>query len=819
MIRTESIDFHSHLPPYRSLLNPNARYDYKTHKLIPLSQNDLNFLHSIFKNGGRSTPLLLGNTNKNNNNNNNNKYKNRHYPSDSISRNGSQYSQQQKQNQNQCSLQSKSRSRFNNSSSYYYSQSRFGEQQDSKSSQFMGDIEDNSSNSIINSNDIPPSTASSSSSIKSNSTSNFIFANNNRNNHQSTPFKMKYRSLLNDVGRTISLRLSNSNLIANSLQHSSGINSVSRSSTILGNAKFTSITNIKELPIEILDYIFYFIDEKSDYKNCLFTCKLFYCMSKPYYYENLEFTSTYRFAQFISYLRLNSEIGQYVKKIDLSGIKPGYDEDAENEANHYNDIIGENDEDEIVSLPSNKTLAGWRDWKFKNNPLYTIHPSPNALSKTRSNASYSQLSIVSSKSNSSQKSSSSKKFSKPFKYLKSKKRRRAFNNGPKTRKTPRLEYLKLPPNSIPTGSDKISTPHPLINKFLLNYSTSKDVPIGYVLHLINLCPNITSLNLGNLSLSTDYEISRTSIHKYQNFDLMNNHPKDLLTKIDNCMKFDGLDTLCSFDGNSIFNSHHLFSFKPHGSNVSTASSIYSVTTFTKPIRKYNSLLPPLPQTVSDISYLNKGDGKVYLSDLNLKSINNSYLKKKDESEVLRAITRNYGKRVLSYNYGLNQQQPQHQQQPIDADISGNLRYLNLSSMIWLNRTLIENFLKKLLTRRSNNLLAYGFYDNDEFSNYDMNDGSGEDLLNSDINSLSSESDSEDENNKVQPIVYKQDLIIDLTDSGMYKNLLWAKKLDLNTLEGCKLAKKIICNELKTPFEEFMIRERNRRGRLGENYLA
>ncbi|KAI5963793.1 COS111 [Candida pseudojiufengensis] len=815
MIKAESIDFHHHLPPYRSLLNPNARYDYRTHQLIPLSQNDLNFLHSIFRNGGRSTPLLLNGDNQSNKNNsknnynNNNKYKNNSFTNDNINRNNSQYNRQNHQ-QSQRPL---SRSRFNNANSNYCYQSSQRDNEDDINGHMLHDCGSN-----VNTTDLPPSTASSSSSIKSGSTSNFLFANNNRNN-QSTPFKMKYRSLLNDVGRTISLRLSNSNLIANTIQHSSTIGSISRSSTILGTAKQPTVDNIINLPIEVLDYIFYFVDDKSDYKSCLFTCKLFYHMAKPYCYENLEFTSTYRFAQFISYLRLNSEIGQFVKKIDLSGIKPGYDGDAEIEESQINETNGETDTIETEISPSNKVYAGWRDWKFKNNPLYTNHPSPNALSKIRSNASNSQVSIVSSKSNSSQKSSSSKKFAKPFKYFKSRKRSRPFNSGrPKTRKTPRLEYLKLPPNAAVSGSDKYSTPHPYINKFLLNYSTSKDVPIGYILHMINLCPNVTSLNLGNLSLSTDYEITRSTIHKYQNFDLMNNYPKDLLSKIENCSKFDGINNLVNSEVNNIFNSHHLFTFKPHASNVSTSSSIYSVTTFSKPIRKYNSLLPPLPQTLSDISYLNKGDKKVYLSDLNLKSINNTYLKKLDEVEVLRAITRNHGKRVLSYNYDMNQQQ-----QPIDADVSGSLKYLNLSSMIWLNRTLIEKFLKKLLTKRSNNLTAYGFYDNDEFSKFGKHDYDGEEDKDHEFqsdNESESDSDSdEDEENKIEPIVYKQDLIIDLTDSGMYKNLLWAKILNFNTLEGCKLAKKIICNELKTPFEEFMIRERNRRGRLGENYLA
>ncbi|CAI5756969.1 unnamed protein product [Candida verbasci] len=768
---SESIDYHNHLPPYRSLLNPNARYDYKTHTLIPLSQNDLNRLQSLFRN-------------KKNNVNNNDQ--------------------------------------------------------------------------------------------------------NNSNN--SNGFKMKYKSLLSDVGRSISLRISNSNLLSNtnlpsaptngstntnfdaittnsisslctttpipnsassnvttsSTQHSSSKVLKKSSTTIFQSAIQQQSPpvklHLKNLPIEILDYIMSLVDSKNDYKSCLYTCQLFYVLAKPYYYENLQFNSTYRFAQFITYLRLNSDVGQYVKTIDLSNLKPGYDEDEEEQNNNQNNNLEDIEDDnhdennnenldenlnneihnllntqvKIDSISQSKIYAGWRDWKFKNNPLYTIHPYPSTiLTKTSSN---SQYSIGSSKSVTSHKSSSStsKKFTKPFKYFKTKKRSRSFSNSSHTRKSPRLEYLKLKSNDNNQTSSVLSrnvSPHPLINKFLLNYSTSKDVPIGYVLHLMNLCPNIISLNLGNLSLSIDYEVSRSTINKYQNFDLMNNYSKDLIYKIDNIMRLNNDDSSNNHvtnHGSSLFNfthGNHFMTnnfFKSNQSTSSTTSSIYSVATFSKPIRKYNSLLPPLPPTIADISYLNKGDGKVYLSDLNLKSINNLYLKKINEEEILSTIIKIHGKRLMYYNskvyLNLN---------PLNADIAGNLKYINLSSMIWLNRTLIENFLKKLLTRRSNDLKTYGFYDNDVFSYIDQESESED------------EEEEEVENKKKHehPIIYKQDLIIDFTDSGMYKNLQWAKRIDLNTFEGCKLANKIIKNEINQPFEEFMRRERQRRGRIGENYLA
>jgi len=154
------------------------------------------------------------------------------------------------------------------------------------------------------------------------------------------------------------------------------------------------------------------------------------------------FTSTYRFAQFVTYLRVNSEVGQYVQSIDLSGIKPGYDEDEQEEGQEENAENGEEENgggardpqyllgeiadnphhERVDQFPRGKILAGWRDWKFKNNPLYTIHPSPS-LTKIASNSQFLNVSSKSSRSTSSKSSSSTtKKFVKPFRYFKSRKK-------------------------------------------------------------------------------------------------------------------------------------------------------------------------------------------------------------------------------------------------------------------------------------------------------------------------------------------------------------------------------------------------------------
>lgn len=65
----------------------------------------------------------------------------------------------------------------------------------------------------------------------------------------------------------------------------------------------------------------------------------------------------------------------------------------------------------------------------------------------------------------------------------------------------------------------------------------------------------------------------------------------------------------------------------------------------------------------------------------------------------------------------------------------------------------------------------------------------------------------------------QDLVIDLTDSGMYKNLLWAKRIDLKLIQGFRLASKIVSDEVLDVNEYNTRRDQVRRGRIGENYFS
>lgn len=737
MIKSDTsnqLDLHSYLPPYRSLLSPHARYDYRTHTLIPITQNDW------------SLPFLVG------------------------------------------------------------------------------------------------STAAAAAAASSSSSSG-----GNTNSGAKSKFKMKYKSLLSDVSRRTSILSLRKNLdqdfqpiktsTSNSFNNTNSHN-VSHSNNY---AKPQVPVQFKNLPIEILEHILELVDDFEDYKCCLLINKQFYQLTKPLFYRSLSFTSTYKFALFVTYLRLNSEVGCYVKEIDLSGIKPSNfgideeDEEIEEEAEHRRGFPGtahggrqsldeyQLHHEEHTDRNYQFVLAGWRDWKFKSNPLYSTHqPSTPAssvagstsgnLTKIRSNSQALARSLAYSvrtnhtTTNFSNMSSSSK-IVRLSKYFKNRKRQRIIFDK-RSNVSPIVLNLSSPSvTSLADSRRLVQQPHPSMNKFLFNYSSYKDVPIGYVLHTLNLCPNLVSINLANLSLSADYEIDPEMAYKYQTYDLMNNYSKDLVFTINKLMSspinsdesiysgqyllrgttaLSGVsgdkDSLRSFQfsaasvksaiqlNHMIGNNNNNFN-APVNSNIIGSSSASSLYSFHPPARpRYNSLLPPLPQSSVDTSYTKKGDGKVFLSDLNLKSINNNYLTRIQEKELLTTLAKIHSNRFGIYN---------------------TLKYVNFSSMIWLTKGSVKDFISEFLS-------------DDPCM---MSDDDDESSL--DTSSVISTCDDR----------CYQDLVIDLTDSGMYKNLLWAKRIDLKLVQGFRLATKIVRDEVLDVNEYNTRRDQVRRGRIGENYFS
>ncbi|CCH44387.1 F-box protein [Wickerhamomyces ciferrii] len=292
--------------------------------------------------------------------------------------------------------------------------------------------------------------------------------------------------------------------------------------SIFSTRSQTTKITINSLPFEIFKNIAFFVS--NDYKsmiNLLYVNKQFYKAIKPFFYNDPMLTSTYRVAQLITSLRQFPENGLLIKKLDLSNLKPGNYEHGVND--------DQTDDDAMDSY----ALASWRDWKYRGDPLYgsTMLNSYN-LFKSKSSSS---LNSNTSSINKLNKFKYLDDMNIKFKHLlifwkknirpNGKKRSRSLSssklfNSNSIKKTKNIELIQ------PTDSVKLDTSntnntkiqfrnpknqpfidhHPYTNKFLLKYSNSNDLPIGYIFYFIDLCPNLTSLNLSKVSLSIDFKI-------------------------------------------------------------------------------------------------------------------------------------------------------------------------------------------------------------------------------------------------------------------------------------------------------------------------
>lgn len=540
---------------------------------------------------------------------------------------------------------------------------------------------------------------------------------------KSRKLKMKYKSLLDDVSRKaliLSLRVQ--------------LNLHGQQQTLKATKQlWTRCKSFSQLPLELQFLVFSYIDELPAYYSAMFVCKRFYLLAKPFLYRKVSFLSTYRFAQFVTILRLNPSLGMYVVEVDLSQIRPG---------NWWaeNPVDGSHDE-----TSGEKVLAGWRDWKFKTSPLYAVHVTPHQpLMKTVSNSSMSLH--------------QSQKKAKLSKYFKRRRPSSAAVYSAIHENSSAVNPTTLHPATMGT--------HPTINRFLYNYSAFKDVPVGYVIHLINLCPNLTSANFGNLSLLTDYRIVSKMAYKYQPYDLMHNYHKDLRKIVDSILPSSLQTSFNPFgpDGSTI--SYTGSTFDPK----SSVSSVFSLN-FSQPIRKYNSLLPPLPNSSTEMLYLSRADGMIFLSDLNVKSISRSDLTLVPENSIFQCLAKR-------------------------ADM---LREITMSSMIWINAKMVADFLKKMVEA---DLVSHPGVDKERLLFHGVDYKVGEKI----------------DGRKVRaPELALR--ILDLRDSGMNKNLDWAQKIDISTAKGQRLVQRIVNDELVSTFEEYVIQESIRRGRIGENYFS
>lgn len=292
------------------------------------------------------------------------------------------------------------------------------------------------------------------------------------------------------------------------------LNKLDPDSFSLFSSRAPSLATISSLPTELLTLTISYVGDYKSTISCLYVNKSFSRAAKPVVYHAPVLHSTYRVAQLVSSLR-EFDNGQWIRCLDLSQLEPGLISDEGHDAGSIN-----SSENGIEYA-----LASWRDWKYKDDPLYgsALMNSYN-LSKSKSTMSYDSQGSTNSLSRIFTRFKSSdmelEKFRSSLRRMFSKLNRKSNKS-----KISKVISHQLPGLQVHRAASKnsqsrevkwqvedlknqpFSSGHPYTNKFLLKYANSKDLPIGHILYLLELCPNLLHLDLSNMSLSEDFQIS------------------------------------------------------------------------------------------------------------------------------------------------------------------------------------------------------------------------------------------------------------------------------------------------------------------------
>lgn len=206
--------------------------------------------------------------------------------------------------------------------------------------------------------------------------------------------------------------------------------------------KITPIPTLETIPFEIQDQIFSSLDQETLHALLLTSTGLVEAAAIAMY-SRPDFASTYRFAQFVTTVTHSQRYAEMVRVVDLSK-------------------FGRED---LKDLP----LAGWREWKYRSEPLYSIQ-------------------------------------------------REIQSPGCKIQPGEGRQLDELETKSNPN--------HPKPNPFLKQWSTCRDVPTGALIHVLKACQRIKSvlaesnqrdkltfsrkLDLSYLSIAADYAIKASS---------------------------------------------------------------------------------------------------------------------------------------------------------------------------------------------------------------------------------------------------------------------------------------------------------------------
>ncbi|AOA64805.1 Ciclopirox olamine resistance protein [Komagataella phaffii CBS 7435] len=313
-------------------------------------------------------------------------------------------------------------------------------------------------------------------------------------------FQMKYKSLLQPINTKRKKLMS-------STSDSFSIHSIRSTMNTISNVRAPP-KSLESLPTEVLSIVMSYVDDRITLIHCLYVSKKLKAAVTPVLYRDPYITSTYRLAQFVYTLLNHQELALHLKSLDLSKVRPGVD--LSDEGYYIKDLALRNQHLE--------PLAGWRDWKFRDHPVYGARFTTSS-SRSTNERRLSHTSLYEQKATPftndlgrSYTNCSAKESDRLFNKLKSQFRKLSQNH----EKDPgKVNYVKKLPEKHTDNRKPFSTPHPLENSFFSNYWCSKDIPIGYIIHLLQLCPNLKFVDFSGISLSHDYQVLSFSTFDWQ----------------------------------------------------------------------------------------------------------------------------------------------------------------------------------------------------------------------------------------------------------------------------------------------------------------
>lgn len=269
------------------------------------------------------------------------------------------------------------------------------------------------------------------------------------------------------------------------------------------------------LPTELLLWVVELVDDRHSHLALMQTCRLMYRLTKPRLYREVCPLLTYRLAQLVTQLRLDPNLGVMVERLDLSRLEANEEPDTLEPVTRVelNPRFPGGWAIDVESLEEDRPppglKAGWRDWKFRGNPLYD-HVVP--LAKTMSHqVSTGRLSVSSALTHRLRRMwralSHGSSSDLPLVELARPSMRRRLSlpppPPPRTRAKSVLFSMPLDPHWVRSS--------PLVHPRLGQYAYCRDLPVGYVLHLLEACPRLRVLSLGGTVISHDYLVTEPAL--------------------------------------------------------------------------------------------------------------------------------------------------------------------------------------------------------------------------------------------------------------------------------------------------------------------